>query len=358
MSVEMPATLWDTLSSTDRPVAVYGMGNGADKLMGRLEALGVPVCAVCASDGFVRGQSFRSHRVISLAELHERFGHCYLLVAFGSRLPEVIAQVRALAARFELRIPDMPVTDTAFFDRAFLEEHREALASAQSLFADEHSRALFASLVTYKLTADPDALFAHTTSTEEGYRLLGDGIRSMLDLGAYRGDTATEAARLLPQLTDVYAVEADARSFRKLTALAQACNHPSIEPILAAVGAEDGETTFYGAGNRNSSLAATSHSYRAQTVRTVTVDTLMRDRRVDYIKYDVEGAELDALRGSLQTVLRDRPALRIAAYHRSEDLFRLPQFIAEHAPFYTMYLRRTPCFPAWETDLICIPKER
>ena len=74
----------------------------------------------------------------------------------------------------------------------------------------------------------------------------------------------------------------------------------------------------------------------------------------DYIKYDVEGSELDALIGSRGTIVRHRPALLVSLYHRSRDLFSLVNFLREQFPFYRLYLRRLRCLPAWEIDLICV----
>lgn len=350
--------LWDTLAHADRPIAVYGMGNGADKLIDRLNAFGSPVACVCASDEFVRGQSFRGFRVMKLSEVKECFGRAFLLLAFGSRLPEVIDRVRALSSDFEVRIPDMPVTDTEFFDRAFYAAHEAELRRALDLFADTLSKELFSSLVRYKLSGDVETLMSYTSSKEEIYALIGDGVTHMLDLGAYRGDTAEEAIRHFPKLRHVTAVEPDRRSFKKLSAFAEGCTDRTVDAHLAAVGAQDGEAVFYGSGNRNASLGATSHAYREDTVPMVTVDTLMHGKTVNYIKYDVEGAEADALRGSFETLRRERPILRVAVYHKSEDLYRIPLMIAEKFSDYRFYLRRTPCFPAWEADLICIPKER
>jgi len=350
--------LWDELAHADRPIAVYGMGNGGDKLIDRLASLGIPVACVCASDDFVRGQSFRGFRVIKLSEVKERFGRAYLLVAFGSRLPEVIARLYALSRDFEVRVPDMPVTDAVFFDRAFFTVHEEELCRAHGLLADARSRELFSALLRYKLSGDVQTLMSYTSLPEDIYALIGDGVVHMLDLGAYRGDTAEEAIRYFPRLRRITAVEPDRRSFKKLAAFAEACTEVTVDARFAAVGAADGEAVFYGSGNRNASLGATSHAYREDTVPMVTVDTLMRGVPVDYIKYDVEGAEAAALTASLATVRRERPILRVAVYHKSEDLYRIPLLLAEQLPDYRFYLRRTPCFPAWEADLVCIPKER
>ena len=78
------------------------------------------------------------------------------------------------------------------------------------------------------------------------------------------------------------------------------------------------------------------------------------DEKIDYIKYDVEGAEREALTGSHEVILRDRPTLLISLYHRSRDIFELINIVKEKYPDYKLYLRRLKCLPAWEIDLIAV----
>jgi hypothetical protein len=80
--------------------------------------------------------------------------------------------------------------------------------------------------------------------------------------------------------------------------------------------------------------------------------------RVDYIKYDVEGAEREALIGSHDTIIRCMPTLLVSLYHRSRDIFELINYIKNNYPDYTLFLRRLRCLPAWEIDLICVNNQR
>ncbi len=47
------------------------------------------------------------------------------------------------------------------------------------------------------------------------------------------------------------------------------------------------------------------------------------------------------------------PKLNLAAYHRFEDIFRLPLLIKKLNPDYQIYLRHHPYIPAWDTNLYC-----
>lgn len=68
----------------------------------------------------------------------------------------------------------------------------------------------------------------------------------------------------------------------------------------------------------------------AGSVSTDSIDALVERgavKRVDFIKLDIEGAELSALRGAEATLRRFRPRLAIAAYHRPDDLAAIPEYL-------------------------------
>jgi hypothetical protein len=85
--------LWQTLAAESRDILLYGMGNGADKLLAVCEQKGIPVRGIFASDGFVRGHSFHGMRVMSYSEVEGIYPQdgCVVLLAFGSSRPEVMA---------------------------------------------------------------------------------------------------------------------------------------------------------------------------------------------------------------------------------------------------------------------------
>ena len=60
--------------------------------------------------------------------------------------------------------------------------------------------------------------------------------------------------------------------------------------------------------------------------------------KVDFIKMDVEGAELPVLKGAAKTLKRFKPKLALSAYHRPDDFRRIPEFIKSVSPGYRLYL--------------------
>ncbi len=350
--------MWDELAREQRPILVYGMGNGADKLFRRLEKYRVTVSGVFASDGFVRGHSFRGFRVKSFSEVREEYDDFVILVSFGTRRAEVMDMLAEIDRAYDTYIPDMPVAgEEEYFDRAYYNEHYKEICEAYAALSDERSKNVFSSILHYKISGRMKYLELFCDSARDIYSLLSPlGIESALDGGAYSGDTLREMREQLTTLRRAIAVEPDRRTFKKLLAYAESVDDFSIEPHNAALWSSLGEAAFSSSANRNSTVTATaSYEHRTDEIPLVTVDSLVTER-IDYIKYDVEGAEREALEGSLLTVGKYSPALRIAVYHRSADIFSIINYMREKTDGYSFYLRRTRCTPAWELDLLMIPR--
>lgn len=76
-------------------------------------------------------------------------------------------------------------------------------------------------------------------------------------------------------------------------------------------------------------------------VKTQTIDAVVRDleiNKIDFIKMDIEGAELDALQGAMNSIQKFRPTLAIAVYHRISDFHTISSWIKELNLGYRMYL--------------------
>ena len=96
--IKETVSVWERLQQTTKPIVLYGMGNGADKILDWCEANSVKIAGIFASDEFVRGQEFRGFKVERYADLIARFGEDILVViAFASEREEVLARFKELA---------------------------------------------------------------------------------------------------------------------------------------------------------------------------------------------------------------------------------------------------------------------
>ena len=141
---------WEELKEAKLPIVLYGMGDGADRILAALAAHGLQAAGVFASDEFVRGQVFRGFPVLRYEEAKRRFGPMLVLLAFGTGLPAVLARIDQIAQEQTLLAPDFPVVGNTPFDRTFYEAHRAELETVHSRLADAQSRRVFEDLLAYK----------------------------------------------------------------------------------------------------------------------------------------------------------------------------------------------------------------
>ncbi len=359
MNLNIDTDLWSYLATSDKICVMYGMGNGADKILKICEERGIEISDFFASDGFVRGHSFHGKVVLSYSEVKEKYGaeNIIVLLSFASSLPDVIENIKKIAAECELYAPDVPVFPSELFDMEFYRAHKAELDATYDMLADDESRRIFELVLAYKLTGRIDLLEEAVSDKDVVYRelLCAESIERCADLGAYNGDTLRELAEYAPTLSRAVAFEPDRRNFKKLSLYAQGEERFAVDAINAAAWSEDTGIGFSVEGNRNSSVTGAKKTLE---IEARALDSVLGGGAVDYIKYDVEGSEREALIGSRETIRAHSPRLLVSLYHKSEDIFALPALVKEISPNYRFYLRRYRYIPAWDLNLICVPTQR
>ncbi len=360
-------SVWDRLKTCGKPIALYGMGLGAEKILQTFEAYGIHPSAVFASDGFVRGHSFHGFPVLNYETLCEKFPDCVVVISFASQRSGVLEQMKRVLKRFETVAPDVPVAGELLFTPELIESRRSEWEAAYSLLADNWSRFVFREVLQFKLTGRIEHLFRCESPRRDIWELLS--LREdefLVDMGAYTGDTIKEFLEQAKfQCRKILALEPDSRSFRKLSLYAQSLREEyGIDIRCENVGAwnRQEQLMFQRQAGRNSALsqfAAPGLEHRKVKEIPVGMDSLdhllqQESLSPTLLKLDVEGAEQEALQGSRETILHCRPKIILSAYHRSDDLFRLPLYLHSLNPDYRFYLRHHPYVPAWETNFYVV----
>ena len=339
--------IWETLKSSKKPVVLYGMGNGADKIISVCEKYGIKISGIFSSDSFVRDKKFHGMPVTNYSAAKRKFGDMTVLLCFGTSLPDVIENIKRIARDNELYAPDVPVWGDTLFCRKYYETRKSEFDEIYARLADGTSKKVFENTVKYKLTGKPDYLFDCETAEDEVFRtfLKLTNRETYLDLGAYRGDTVLSFISRVKNFNKIIAVEPDRKSFTKLCG---ATGHiENIKRINAFVTDSVGSRAFSMSGSRGSGAAA-----EGEAVDCVSVDSL--NIAPTFIKADIEGAELEAISGAEKTIMRHKPKMQIAAYHKSGDLIDIPKAVLKIRNDYKIYLRHYPCLPAWDINYFFI----
>lgn len=334
---------WQYLKNSSKPIFLYGMGNGADKIIDTLDTLGIRVSGVFASDGFVRNKTFRGFKLQSYSDVCDKYDDFTVLLSFGTSIKEVIENIKYIASHRRLFAPDLAVFGDGFIDCEFCQKNKERLEMIYSSLADEISKNTFENILKFKISGDISYLLNCESSPSEPFEnflnLNKDTV--FVDLGAYRGDTLCEYIERVGGYKKAYAVEPDKKTFEKLLKT----NLENTVYVNAAVSDKQGVCFFESQAGRGSHVSSSGIE-----IESVCVDSLLCGQKPDYIKMDVEGAEKQAIDGAKNTIVKYKPKLCISAYHRAYDLLDIPEQIFSIRKDYKIYLRHFPYIPAWDTN--------
>lgn len=340
---------WEFLKSTPLPIAVYGTGNGADRVFEEFDRLGIVASAICASDGFVRKRTFRGFEVKSISQLENEFDDFVIALAFASPLPEVIENIKSLSLKHKVIMPSVPVYESEIFNKDFLKSHTKEIEKAYSLLADEQSKKVFENIIRFQITGDLNYCFDCETDKDEAYKILNlNNNESFLDLGAYRGDTIDEFLRYAKRYEKIVAVEPDFRTYKKLE---NYCD--SLENCVTLNNAIWSENcTLHFDGNKGRGGSAKNLGVE---ISAICVDYILEKYgKFTYLNIDVEGAEKEMLEGATKFFKDCTSKMCMAVYHKSEDIFALVNRINEINLEYKIYLRHHPHISFWDTNIYCI----
>ena len=118
-------SVWERLKNCGKPVVLYGMGDGADKVLAAFDRYGIKASAVIASDDFVRGQKFHDFTVKKLSDVETEFGDIIIALCFASQLPDVMEHITKISEKHETLVPSVPVFGNKLFDNNFITENKE-----------------------------------------------------------------------------------------------------------------------------------------------------------------------------------------------------------------------------------------
>lgn len=174
-----------------------------------------------------------------------------------------------------------------------------------------------------------------------------------VDVGAFDGKTSALFTQWVKKYKKIFALEPEPQ------------NREKCKKTLEAIGTEY-EILPFGAWDKqewisfDAGLNGGSHvSDRRQgdiekqiMIETARLDDLIHER-VSFIKMDIEGAEIKALKGAEKIIKKYKPKLAISVYHKKEDIWEIPRLVLNYVPEYKLYLRHYSPFKD-ETVLYCV----
>lgn len=166
---------------------------------------------------------------------------------------------------------------------------------------------------------------------------------TVIDAGACWGDTALYFAAQAGPTGSVYSFEfipTNIKIFNKNVAL-----NSSLEKIITVIDSPlwdvSGKPVFYFDNGPGSKISFIEEKGLTGKTATISIDDWCEGRnldKLDFIKMDIEGAEMNALRGAEKTIRKFKPKLAICIYHQWEDFSRIPEWLSKLDLGYKFYI--------------------
>ncbi|MBO1224510.1 MAG: FkbM family methyltransferase [Candidatus Scalindua sediminis] len=173
-----------------------------------------------------------------------------------------------------------------------------------------------------------------------------------LDAGAFVGDTVEQFIwRNMGTFRHLYAFEPGAKQFaaiqHRMERLSRewALSNDSISIVKAGLGAVNSRMNFTYVDDSPLRHGLTTEDQEnvgkdSSSIEVHSMDSFLQGKPVTFIKADVEGMEMDLLRGARKTILKHKPKMALCAYHYPSDLFEIAEHVRELVPEYKFSLRQ------------------
>ena len=242
----------------------------------------------------------------------------------------------------------------------FIDDTRKDLAANENkwvelnmLLADSKSKNVLQEILEYRKTGNLKFLDGYTFCPERQYfssicPLFENEV--FVDCGGFDGDTTERFIKNCPEYNKVWFFEPSTNNMN--IAKDRLRNERDIIFIDKGVSNSKDRLKF----NATAGSASAISEFGGVDIEVTTIDGEINEH-VSFIKMDLEGWELNALKGAQSRIKTDHPRLAIAVYHRASDFWKIPKLVLSFRGDYDVYLRHYT--EGWvETIMYFVPKNK
>ena len=166
----------------------------------------------------------------------------------------------------------------------------------------------------------------------------GKGYSRFIDCGAYTGDTISALTRNNGKVATLIALEPGAENFKALTSyIAREKDNlaENIHLYPCGVWSSTEMIRFNDTQGPSSHVSDSGNIF----IQCISLDNILPNFIPTYLKMDIEGAEIEAIKGARNIINEHKPDLAISVYHKIEHLWNVPLLLKSIKSNYKFYLR-------------------
>lgn len=347
------------LKTDHLPIIIYGTGTIGTHIFKYLQTQNIEISGFCVDTQYLSSNtSFHSIPIYASSQVDSYFERYNIIIGFDINHSTFLSLKEILFKRcnhfyFLPHIDFMPPIEYTFF-----QENLQRFQQTYFLLNDDLSKQTMVAYINSKLHS---LLGCELLDLWQGHQYFTDFIHLptdeplvFVDCGAFTGDTLVDFIQFAnTNIVKYYAFEPDPVNRLKLAETIEHEQSTYVEIVPKGTWSKKTTLSFNISGNSASCINENGNT----TIEVTSIDDVINDEFVSFIKMDVEGSEFESLKGARNTILQHMPILAICVYHKPEDLITIPQYIASFETAekkYTFYLRHHSALLN-ETVLYAIP---
>ncbi len=237
-----------------------------------------------------------------------------------------------------------------------IEENMDRIFAVKEMLADNDSKEFYMNFIKACYNRNP-FLFRDNKSAVDAYEYATDmasvglkGGETILDCGAFIGDTARLFMGKTKNNCKIYCFEPVVENCKEMEKWIKEEKIDNVFVHNVGVGEKKHKDYVYSNEEVTTMGAVGDNRFRADNpvvneILVDTIDNLAEGIAVDYIKMDIEGAEMAAIRGGKNTILKNKPQMLISGYHRIADMWEIPEYVIGLCSEYKIFLGHQPHAP-------------
>jgi FkbM family methyltransferase len=351
-----------------REVWVYGSGTFAVSIICELEHLGHSILGVIdhANVGSLVQGCKENYKVLHFSDSEVGsedqvvLGVCNLHGDLKNIASQFQAEIQLITpVKLFQYFSEKGVSRENYWLTTDFEIYSECVAEIQEFrnsLSDQDSKHLLDSILKYRQAGELEHLSPPRPLAEQYLaRDLGTPPRELMiiDLGACQGENLKAFLDSGCQFTGGYLLEPDETNLQILDKELIELGIKALSTHKLGAWKESTTLKFDASGNTGASFKLGG----SHTVDVVALDDFVSSDFVpNFVKMDIEGAEMEALEGMVGLIQRHRPHLAISVYHKPSDLWELGNFITRNFPEKYDFHLRVYGHQTFDTLLYAVPK--
>jgi len=307
---------------------------------------GIKVLGFIDNDPARQNQEFCGCKIFNIDILADKKDEIIIVIASINYLYEINQQIKGLGFKKVVPCPVFYVLDSNIYRaepsfNAIVEDlaiNKQKYLNLYNILEDEKSKKVLAALVNFRLTFD-FSVFSKIIDTDacigqyfkENFLKFGEN-DIFIDGGGFDGDTTLKFIdKVNNKYNKILFFEPDKESFLK--AKENLKDYKNIEFCQKGLYLKSEVFRFNSSGSFGSAIDKDGNT----KIEVVSIDKIL-NKKADYIKMDIEGAELEALKGARKQ-LEQGVQLAVSLYHKNHDIWEIPEYIKQINPNYRIYIR-------------------